>query len=905
MEILEGKALRRRRAIGGGIAGVTVGAVILASALIPTAANAAPGDESASSSRFLSGSLLLGGVPLDDVVSLAGVETSNNGVPTPDTDTGSLDLTALNALNLEIPGGLSVPLSGFLQLGAVNQYSQSSDAGVSRAATGAVNDSGVVDTTGGGAYPANASLNLQGLLGSTVTAAVADLDISLEAISSEVSLDGAGVVARDYNVAGGDLQLTLPAVGGLATTLTGPGGVASTVDTAVGTLAGPDGLLAGALATLDPVLGPILGDDGVEISIASNVTGALNTVLDTPVGDGVVTVNLRTGAVGADLDALLADTTGHGLNGLGVNEEVLSTAVLNNLITRVGNVLETVPTLVQTALTSTLNAATLNVNVDVCLVEVLGCVTGLQVSVPDQTLGSVVAGTATATIALTVAGLPVVIPLGTLLGALTGPLNTTLFGPTGVIATVIPTVTTAVTSIVTALDPVVGLLNGVVSLRGNVQPDNGPIYSQEAFVLTVGDVLGTGGVGTIVLAHAQAGPNALAAVVPTVDAAPAVQAGTALPVTGSGWPANTDVAVTVTAPGGGAVAGPVTLTTDGTGGFTGSVPIPVGTTPGAGFTVTATDGTSTATDTTEVTAAAAIDAAPAVQAGTDLLVSGTNWPANTQLSVQLTAPGGGANIGGPEPVTTDGSGSFTLDYPVPAGTPAAAGYTVTATVGTQTATDTTEVTDAPVAAIDAAATVQAGTNLAVSGTTWPANTLVSVQLTAPGGGANVGGPETATTNGAGEFTLAYPVPASAVPGTAYTVTATAGAVTAIDTTEVTAAAAVDAAPTVQAGTSLPLTGTGWPANTDVAVQLTAPGGGNVGGPETVTTDGTGGFTLDYPVPGGAVPGPGYTVTATVGTQTATDTTEVTAAAAVDAADTVQAGASLPITGTGWPANTDV
>ncbi|MCP1428790.1 hypothetical protein J3D45_001288 [Microbacterium foliorum] len=913
MEILEGKALRRRRAIGGGIAGVTVGAVILASALIPTAANAAPGDESASSSRFLSGSLLLGGVPLDDVVSLAGVETSNNGVPTPDTDTGSLDLTALNALNLEIPGGLSVPLSGFLQLGAVNQYSQSSDAGVSRAATGAVNDSGVVDTTGGGAYPANASLNLQGLLGSTVTAAVADLDISLEAISSEVSLDGAGVVARDYNVAGGDLQLTLPAVGGLATTLTGPGGVASTVDTAVATLAGPNGLLAGALATLNPVLAPILGGSGIDIAITTDVAGALNTVLDTPVGDGVVTVNLRTGAVGADLDALLADTTGHGLNGLGVNEEVLSTAVLNNLITRVGNVLETVPTLVQTALTSTLNAATLNVNVAACVVgtgptctvPVVDIGTGLQVSVVNQTLGSVVAGTATATVALKVAGAQVAVPVGTLLGALTGPLNTTLFGPTGVIATVIPTVTTAVTSIVTALDPVVGLLNGVVSLRGNVQPDNGPIYSQEAFVLTVGDVLGTGGVGTIVLAHAQAGPNALAAIVPTVDAAPTVQAGTNLPVTGSGWPANTDVAVTVTAPGGGAVAGPVTLTTDGAGGFTGSVPIPVGTTPGAGFTVTATDGTSTATDTTEVTAAAAIDAAPAVQAGTDLLVSGTNWPANTQLSVQLTAPGGGANIGGPESVTTDGSGSFTFDYPVPAGTPAAAGYTVTATVGTQTATDTTEVTDAPVAAIDAAATVQAGTDLAVSGTTWPANTLVSVQLTAPGGGANVGGPATATTNGAGEFTLAYPVPASAVPGTAYTVTATAGAVTAIDTTEVTAAAAVDAAPTVQAGTSLPLTGTGWPANTDVAVQLTAPGGGDVGGPETVTTDGTGGFTLDYPVPGGAVPGPGYTVTATVGTQTATDTTEVTAAAAVDAADTVQAGASLPITGTGWPANTDV
>ncbi|MBE7956493.1 hypothetical protein ILP86_19500, partial [Microbacterium sp. R1] len=99
-----------------------------------------------------------------------------------------------------------------------------------------------------------------------------------------------------------------------------------------------------------------------------------------------------------------------------------------------------------------------------------------------------------------------------------------------------------------------------------------------------------------------------------------------------------------------------------------------------------------------------------------------------------------------------------------------------------------------------------------------------------------------------------------------------------------------------------VTGTNWPASTQVSVQLTAPGGGNVGGPVTATTDASGGFTLDYPVPASATPGAGYTVTATVGTQTATDTTEVTAAAAVDAADTVQAGTSLPVTGTNWPAS---
>ncbi|NKF31806.1 hypothetical protein HER21_35820, partial [Pseudomonas sp. BGM005] len=117
--------------------------------------------------------------------------------------------------------------------------------------------------------------------------------------------------------------------------------------------------------------------------------------------------------------------------------------------------------------------------------------------------------------------------------------------------------------------------------------------------------------------------------------------------------------------------------------------------------------------------------------------------------------------------------------------------------------------------MDAADTVQAGTDLAVSGNTWPAATQVTLQLTAPGTGENVGGPETVTTDGTGAFTFDYPVPASAVPGTGYVLTATAGAQSALDTTEVPAAAAVDAADEAQAGTDLPITGANWPANTEI------------------------------------------------------------------------------------------
>jgi len=222
--------------------------------------------------------------------------------------------------------------------------------------------------------------------------------------------------------------------------------------------------------------------------------------------------------VSVDLDALFEDTTSRGLNNLHVNEEVLSAEVLTNLMTRVGDLLQTVPDLVQTTLTEALNAATVNVEAAICVVGTgpncttafIDIGTGITVSVPDQTLGNIVDGTATATIAVKALGINVPVSVGALLSALAEPITDTLLGPTGVVASVVPTVTDAVVDIVDSLSPAVSLLNGVVSLRGNVQPDNGPVYSQEAFVLTIGDVLGSGGAGTIVLAHAQVGPNALA-----------------------------------------------------------------------------------------------------------------------------------------------------------------------------------------------------------------------------------------------------------------------------------------------------------------------------------------------------------------------------------------------------------
>ncbi|WP_396658955.1 choice-of-anchor G family protein [Microbacterium oxydans] len=942
MELQE-RTLRRRRAAGGSIAGVTVGAVILASALVPTAANALdaanPNDPSVAQGQIIQlPAALLGGL---DIAALGHTLTSNPAAP--GSELGGLNVGLLEALNIDV-GTLNVPLltdgttPGLLRLGdlgAAQSFSSSPTQTQSIASSGTITSGGAVDTGAIDGSVNPGTLELTDLFDQLAVAGLTDavLDqasIGIGALASRAE-SNAGTVTSEYRIADLNLDLHSNLVAGLSGTLASA--IQGTV-TPVSNLAGPGGALTALTTTIvntinaipDVPLVAAFTATGGTVSIAGlDTVGQTVTtqVLQTPVENttGSVLVDLSTGTVSVDLAKILVETgAGANLNTLPANTPVLSATTISAIQQGITSALtgthpNSLNGKVSAILKSTLDALQVTITVGVDLTVPL---TGTPLVSGDVTVkGSLAqfAGTATPvpTVAtdITLAGLnigvllnPVVATVTNAVATTTGPLvNTAL---TSVIPLVQPALAALTGPVLTTLDPVLqGVLSDIATITINEQPATGDIPGGSFTVRALGVNLLPAVGGGVALDLGSSTVKAAAAAVAAIDAAPTVQAGTNLPVTGSGWPANTQVSVQVTAPGGGIVNDPVPVTTDGNGAFTVDYFVPTATTVGTGYTVTATAGAVSATDTTEVTAAATVDAAPAVQAGTDLAVSGANWPANTQVSVQLSAPASGPNVGGPVLVTTDGSGTFTVAYPVPAGTPAATGYTVTASVGTQTATDTTEVTDAPVAAVDAAATVQAGTSLPVTGSNWPGNTQVSVQLTAPGGGANVGGPVTATTNASGDFTLDYPVPASAAPGAAYTVTATAGAVTAIDTTEVTAAAAVDAADTVQAGTSLPVTGTNWPASTQVSVQLTAPGGGNVGGPVTATTDASGGFTLDYPVPASATPGAGYTVTATVGTQTATDTTEVTAAAAVDAADTVQAGTSLPVTGTNWPASTQV
>ncbi|WP_372966823.1 choice-of-anchor G family protein [Microbacterium sp.] len=942
MEFLRGKTLRRRRVIGGGLAGGTAAAVILASALVPTAANALdaaePTDPSVAQGQIIQlPADLLGGL---DIAALGHTLTSNPAAAGPEL--GGLDLDLLEALNIDV-GTLNIALltdgttPGLLQLGdlgAAQSFSSSPTQTQSIASSGTITSGGAIDAGAIDGSVNPGTLELTDLFDQLAVAGLTDavLDeasVGIGALASRAE-STTDTVSSEYRIADLGLDLHSNLVGGLSTTLASA--IQGTV-TPVSDLAGPGGALTGLVTTLVDTINAI---PDVPLVAAFEATGGtvaiagLDTVGQTVADEvlleplenttGSVLVDLSDGTITVDLAQILVETgAGADLNSMPANTAVLSATTIAAIQQGITSALtgthpESLNGKVSSILETTLDSlvATLTIGVDLT-----NPLTGIDLVSGDVTVvGSLAQFAGTATPApvvdtdISLAGLNI----GALLNPVVGAVTTAIAGTTGplvgtALTSVIPLVQPALAAltgpVLSTLDPVLqGVLSGVATITINEQSTPGDIPGDSFTVRALGiDLLPAVG-GGVELDLASSTVKSAVAAVAAIDAADTVQAGTNLPVTGSGWPANTDISVGLTAPGGGIANDPVTVTTDGSGAFTLSYFIPVATPAGAGYTVTATDGTSTATDTTEVTAApvATVDAAATVQAGTDLAVSGTDWPANTEISVQLTAPGG-ADVGGPETVTTDGSGGFTLAYPVPASAEPGTGYTVTATAGAITDTDTTEVTAA--AAVDAADTVQAGTDLPITGTGWPANTEVSVQLTAPGGAA-VGGPETVTTDGSGGFTLDYPVPASAEPGAGYTVTATVGGQTATDTTEVTAAATIDAAATVEAGTDLAVTGANWPANTEITVQLTAPGGANIGGPETVTTGGLGGFTLDYPVPAGTPAGTGYTVTATVGTQTATDTTEVTAApVVVDAAAQVPAGSNLAVTGSGWPVSSSV
>ncbi|WP_116953625.1 choice-of-anchor G family protein [Jiangella endophytica] len=252
-----------------------------------TPAAAAEGDEARAGARFLDGTVL--GTDLDELAELAGVDVENLGDPADVTDANPLDVTLLDSLNVTIDPNLQIPLSDIIKLGAVNQWATAEDGAVSHAATGAVADNGGVGTGVEDGFPGNATFDLTDLLGEGLTDLIADVELELGAVSSEAHLEPSDddfEVARDYEIAGGELRITVPLLSGLDLSLGDDAAVWIEAGTIVvdldllfeslndlppnSELIGPglfnilDSLLSELLGELGAGLGDLLGDLGVD-----------------------------------------------------------------------------------------------------------------------------------------------------------------------------------------------------------------------------------------------------------------------------------------------------------------------------------------------------------------------------------------------------------------------------------------------------------------------------------------------------------------------------------------------------------------------------------------------------------------------------------------------------------------
>ncbi|MFD6142420.1 choice-of-anchor G family protein, partial [Promicromonospora sp. NPDC060271] len=358
----------------------------------------------------------------------------------------------------------------------------------------------------------------------------------------------------------------------------------------------------------------------------------------------------------------------------------------------------------------------------------------------------------------------------------------------------------------------------------------------------------------------------------TVDPAEVVPGGTTT-VTGEGYTPDSTATVQLTDADGNPVGDPIVVDTDENGGFTTPLVVPEDAEPGD-YTVVGTDDT---TDTpaeaplTVITGAEQCESAPeltvtpsSAPAGATVTVVGTGFPAGVDVTVQLTDSEGNP-VGDPVTVTPDEDCSFTTDYTIPEDTEPG-DYEVVAEPE-----DGSDGAEAPLTVEPADITpsltvdpteVESGDCTTVTGDGYTPSSTVTVQLTDADGNA-VGDPIVVDTDENGAFTVDLCVPEDAEPGD-YTVVGTddtTGTPAEAPLTVITGAEQCESAPaitvepsSVEAGETVTVVGTGFPAGVDVTVQLTDAEGNPVGDPVTVTPDEDCSFTTDYTVPEGTEPG---------------------------------------------------
>lgn len=296
---------------------VRVAAVAGTSALLTTAFAGSAGAaepaaapaQSHAEAQFLSGSLINGLIPFDYLLALRGASATNTGQPSPVVQRNNLLVTLLGLPIVNQPHGYSVNPGDALHGGYADQYAQAS-AGSSRAASGALSDSGVFGDNHSTNFPADATINLSAMEGAGPFSGLQDVSLKLSAVSSEAALSAGSVPASsctdktkpvnclDYGAATGTLSFTSPELAKIPASVTAAlapinqssAALQSAITKAV------QGLQTGN-AGLDSLLAALGGGSHLSATVNLDVAGAVVKALSADITAGGVTVNPTTGQI--------------------------------------------------------------------------------------------------------------------------------------------------------------------------------------------------------------------------------------------------------------------------------------------------------------------------------------------------------------------------------------------------------------------------------------------------------------------------------------------------------------------------------------------------------------------------------------------------------------------------------
>lgn len=328
----------------------------------PLTATAATGVSSYASAQFLSGSLL--GGDLADVAELGGVEEYNNGNQNKQVSQDPLSASVLQSVDVDVPGGVQIPVSDFVDAGTLGQYAEADKNGTSLGASGAVGNGGAI---GAGAVTPGAagdlSLDVDPLVEDEYAGVLGDLNLALIAVAAQAKAN-LNVATGDYRLDGAVLSFNSPAIGDLTSKVTS---ALAPIDGAIADLNGPSGELAGLVSeivsAINPALNLIGSDASVNATVTTNVHAAVQSLLGGTYGNGAVSFDLNTGNVEVDLEAL----HGGSLNNLPANTELLTDAVVSQILTGITETIDSLIGQIMTKVETSLGAAAVNIEADLDL----------------------------------------------------------------------------------------------------------------------------------------------------------------------------------------------------------------------------------------------------------------------------------------------------------------------------------------------------------------------------------------------------------------------------------------------------------------------------------------------------------------------------------------------------------